>query len=153
MLPMRDKRQTTTTEDRATQPMEAGGWVSQYSNEFEDLFSFYTLTHSWTNVRTCICTNKFDANECPNRYLWSIFEYSNIIVTHASAERLRLVRFQIFLWCLSKIPNSASLQKHVCTKVLVVSKGETSLAAQISASSFWRKGSESRIEWEEESLR
>ena len=28
MLPMRDKRQQTT-EDRATQPMEAGGWVSQ----------------------------------------------------------------------------------------------------------------------------
>ena len=28
MLPMRDKR-TTKTEDRATQPMEAGGWVSQ----------------------------------------------------------------------------------------------------------------------------
>ena len=28
MLPMRDER-TTKTEDRATQPMEAGGWVSQ----------------------------------------------------------------------------------------------------------------------------
>ena len=29
MLPMRDK-QPTITEDRATQPMEAGGWVSQF---------------------------------------------------------------------------------------------------------------------------
>ena len=28
MLPMRDDEQTIT-EDRATQPMEAGGWVSQ----------------------------------------------------------------------------------------------------------------------------
>ena len=30
MLPMRDDKRTTTTEDRATQPMEAGGWVSQF---------------------------------------------------------------------------------------------------------------------------
>ena len=27
---MRDNKQTTNSEDRATQPMEAGGWVSQY---------------------------------------------------------------------------------------------------------------------------
>ena len=26
MLPMRDERTTTKTEDRATQPMEAGAW-------------------------------------------------------------------------------------------------------------------------------
>ena len=31
MSPMRDnRRRRQTTEDRATQPMEAGGWVSQY---------------------------------------------------------------------------------------------------------------------------
>ena len=33
MLPLRDKQQTikqTNIEDRATQPMEAGGWVSQF---------------------------------------------------------------------------------------------------------------------------
>ena len=29
VLPMRDNEQTTNSEDRATQPMEAGGWVSQ----------------------------------------------------------------------------------------------------------------------------
>ena len=46
MLPMRDDK-TTTTEDRATQPMEAGGWVSQFDFcEPQTLNLWFSLKYS-----------------------------------------------------------------------------------------------------------
>ena len=58
MLPMRDDNEQRTTEDRATQPMEAGGWVSQFefkvyshqpvTNRSEVLISFLTSVFSPT---------------------------------------------------------------------------------------------------------
>ena len=43
MLPMRDDDddEEQTTEDRATQPMEAGGWVSQFILDWSDPPSFF----------------------------------------------------------------------------------------------------------------
>ena len=47
MLPMRGERTTTNTEDRATQPMETGGWVSQFfGNIGRFLRGFWR--HSWS---------------------------------------------------------------------------------------------------------
>ena len=56
MLPIRDDNRTT--EDRATQPMEAGGWVSQFLSEsFSPLVLCFSVTwfyviegHLWLNV-------------------------------------------------------------------------------------------------------
>ena len=63
--------------------------LCEYSNILEYSSSFYTLTHSRTNVRIYsykqiwreriseyICLSKFDTRECSNKYLWP--KYSNI---------------------------------------------------------------------------
>ena len=52
MSPMRDKR--PISEDRATQPMEAGGWVSQKNTLYYETSGQLRQTNWWSNEYDCI---------------------------------------------------------------------------------------------------
>ena len=76
--------------------------LCEYSNILEYSSSFYTLTHSQTNVRIYsykqiwhewiseyIRIRKFGMNECPNKYLWP--KYLNIRI-------LKYIRHTLLWW-------------------------------------------------------
>ena len=87
-------------------------WIFKYSS------SVYTLTHSRTNVRMYIHTNKFGTNECPNIFVKEKLIQMNVRINICD-QYIRMFKFSnifvtLYTWCIlySNIDNTFLISFH-----------------------------------------